>query len=241
MRTKSRRPAAPQAVDGVPRGIAEAFAPYLDAQRVCWWWKAKKMSKSLGNFFTVRDLLDQGYPGEVIRFVFLSTHYRRPMDWTEAKAKEAEATLRKLRALTADVCPAAEPHPQALAYLRDDLNTAGVIGELHQLAQAGDVTTLLRTANLLGLLTDELGGWEAESAADGADRARLDAFADYLLQLRKEALETKDFSAVDAMKSQLLSAGVEVRMSRDAVDLEPSADFDSVAFRKIERLREADA
>ena len=52
--------------------------------------EGKKMSKSLGNFFTVRDLLDQGVPGEVIRFVFLSTHYRKPMDWTAEKAGEAE-------------------------------------------------------------------------------------------------------------------------------------------------------
>ena len=51
--------------------------------------EGKKMSKSLGNFFTVRDLLDQGTPGEVIRFVFLSTHYRKPMDWTAEKAREA--------------------------------------------------------------------------------------------------------------------------------------------------------
>ena len=57
--------------------------------------EGKKMSKSLGNFFTVRDLLDQGVPGEVIRFVLLSTHYRKPMDWTEKKREEAEATLRK--------------------------------------------------------------------------------------------------------------------------------------------------
>ena len=47
--------------------------------------EGKKMSKSLGNFFTVRDLLDQGVPGEVIRFVMLATHYRKPMDWTEKK------------------------------------------------------------------------------------------------------------------------------------------------------------
>ena len=47
--------------------------------------EGEKMSKSLGNFFTVRDLLDQGVPGEVIRFVLLSTHYRQPMDWTERR------------------------------------------------------------------------------------------------------------------------------------------------------------
>ncbi len=60
------------------------------------------MSKSLGNFFTVRDLLDQGLPGEVIRFVFLSTHYRKPMDWTDEKAREA-------RGDAAQVAPARSP------------------------------------------------------------------------------------------------------------------------------------
>jgi cysteinyl-tRNA synthetase len=58
--------------------------------------EGKKMSKSLGNFFTVRDLLDQGVSGEVIRFVMLSTHYRKPMDWTEAKRQEAEKLLRNI-------------------------------------------------------------------------------------------------------------------------------------------------
>jgi cysteinyl-tRNA synthetase len=61
--------------------------------------EGKKMSKSLGNFFTVRDLLDQGVPGEVIRFVMLSTHYSKPMDWTEKKREEAEKTLRNGQAL----------------------------------------------------------------------------------------------------------------------------------------------
>ncbi len=55
--------------------------------------EGKKMSKSLGNFFTVRDLLDQGVPGEVIRFVFLSTHYGKPMDWTQKKAEDATEML----------------------------------------------------------------------------------------------------------------------------------------------------
>ncbi len=48
--------------------------------------EGEKMSKSLGNFFTVRDLLDKGVPGEVIRFVLLSTHYRQPMDFTECRS-----------------------------------------------------------------------------------------------------------------------------------------------------------
>ena len=57
--------------------------------------RARRCPSRLGNFFTVRDLLDQGVPGEVIRFVMLSTHYRKPMDWTEKKRAEAEKTLTK--------------------------------------------------------------------------------------------------------------------------------------------------
>uniref|UniRef100_UPI0028B1CADF cysteine--tRNA ligase n=1 Tax=Paracoccus sp. TaxID=267 RepID=UPI0028B1CADF len=73
--------------------------------------EGKKMSKSLGNFFTVRDLLEQGIPGEVVRFVLLSTHYRKPMDWTAGKAREAEAVLRRWRGLVAGIDPAPSPAP----------------------------------------------------------------------------------------------------------------------------------
>ncbi|MFZ8874144.1 MAG: cysteine--tRNA ligase, partial [Paracoccaceae bacterium] len=82
--------------------IAQSHCAHPEAHFARYWLhnemlqvEGKKMSKSLGNFFTVRDLLDQGYAGEVIRFVFLSTHYGKPMDWTETKARDAENTLRK--------------------------------------------------------------------------------------------------------------------------------------------------
>ncbi len=74
--------------------IAQSMCAHPDAEFARVWMhnemlqvEGKKMSKSLGNFFTVRDLLDKGIPGEVIRFVFLSTHYSKPMDWTEEKAR----------------------------------------------------------------------------------------------------------------------------------------------------------
>jgi len=111
--------------------------------------EGKKMSKSLGNFFTVRDLLDQGVPGEVIRFVFLSTHYRKPMDWTEKKAREAEATLRKWRALTDDVDAGTVPEA-VLQAVADDVNTAGAIAEMHKLASAGDGAGLKAAGQLAG-------------------------------------------------------------------------------------------
>ncbi|WP_321363610.1 cysteine--tRNA ligase [uncultured Celeribacter sp.] len=189
--------------------------------------EGKKMSKSLGNFFTVRDLLDghdgmPGVPGEVIRFVFLSTHYRKPMDWTAEKAEQAKATLKKWRKMTHRVA-ASEPAPEVVTALADDLNTAGAISVLHGI---DDPAVLLASANLLGLLTPELGGWE-ETGVD------LTAYADHLSSLRQTAMETKDFSAVDAMKTALLDAGVEVRMSKTGVELEPGPNLDAA---KLEGL-----
>ena len=186
--------------------------------------EGKKMSKSLGNFFTVRDLLDQGVPGEVIRFVFLSTHYRKPMDWTAEKAREAEAVLRKWRAMVAEVTPGAVA-PSVLAALAEDLNTAGAIAELHRLAAEGDAAGLAASAQLLGVLGEDMGAW-----AEGAD---LKGFAMHLEGLRARAMASKDFSQVDAFKAALIAAGVEVRMSKAGVELSPAAGFDAA---KLEGL-----
>ncbi|MDV4168182.1 cysteine--tRNA ligase [Rhodovulum sp. FJ3] len=182
--------------------------------------EGKKMSKSLGNFFTVRDLLDQGIPGEVVRFVFLSTHYRKPMDWTADKAREAEAHLRKWRKMVDGVTAGAPSHA-VVAAIADDLNTAGAIAELHKLAAAGDVETLLGSAQMLGLLDPAMGDW-----AKGAD-VDLSAYADALSAAREAAMATKDFAEVDRLKTALTEAGVEVRMSKAGVDLSPKPEFDA--------------
>lgn len=187
--------------------------------------EGKKMSKSLGNFFTVRDLLDQGYAGEVIRMVYLGTHYGRPMDWTAEKAAQAEATLRKWRGMVAGV-PAGAPAAGVLAALADDLNTAGAIAELHALAGAGDAAGLKGSAALLGLLEDGMGGW-AEAGVD------LAPYAARLAALREAAMVSKDFSPVDAMKAALLAAGAEVRMSKAGVEVLPGPGFDAA---KLEGL-----
>lgn len=189
--------------------------------------EGKKMSKSLGNFFTVHDLLDQGIPGEVIRFVFLQTHYRKPMDWTEKKAKEAEATLRKWRALTAGIEPAANAAAAVLDALADDLNTAGAIAEMHKLAATGDGPGLLASARLMGLLSDALGEWAETPDFD------LSAYAAQLLEAREAAMQSKDFSQVDRLKAAFVAAGLEVRMSKAGVELVPGPGFDAA---KLEGL-----
>jgi cysteinyl-tRNA synthetase len=182
--------------------------------------EGKKMSKSLGNFFSVPELLDQGYVGEVIRFVYLSTHYSKPMDWTDKKAKEAEATLRKWRALTDGVETTGSAAPTVVDALADDLNTAGAIAALHELAKRGDVVSLKTSANLLGLLEDCLGDWAHSIKFD------LSEYEDAISIARVNAMKNKDFSEIDRLKSAFVAAGLDVQMSKEGIELIASPSFD---------------
>lgn len=195
--------------------------------------EGKKMSKSLGNFFTVRDLLDQGIPGEVIRYVFLMTHYRKPMDWTAEKVREATTTLNWLYNTVGDE-PLDERWPmntEVGAALADDLNTSGALHALIRQASVirpashpdadgydqAEAAALKRSANLLGLLTTTNSAWRHHHLA----HIDLSHLASRLQELRTLASASKDFSAVDALKIALKDAGVEVRMSIGRVELVP--------------------
>ncbi|QEE35681.1 cysteine--tRNA ligase [Octadecabacter sp. SW4] len=203
--------------------------------------EGKKMSKSLGNFFTVRDLLDghdgqPPVPGEVIRFVMLGTHYRKPMDWTEKKRVEAERTLSKWSSQVMDRDGEERPNAKFLAALADDLNTAGAIAVMREMSKSGDYDGLAHAAKLLGL---DLGNFDLVLAgmhnADVSLRQYdLSKFEDQLLELRNAAVHSKDFSKVDTMKRALADAGVEVRMSKSRVELITLKDFDPT---KLEGLR----
>lgn len=185
--------------------------------------EGKKMSKSLGNFFSVRELIEQGYPGEVIRFVFLGTHYRKPMDWTDKKAREASRTLSKWREMISGV-KGGEPDIEFINVLSDDLNTHGAISVLHQIASAGDAARLKASANLLGLLSDDLGAWS------NRDGIILDRWVEKLTDVRAMAMETKDFAEIDRLKSLLAKAGISVQMSKDEIVLaaDSSADWEKL-------------
>lgn len=178
-----------------------------------------KMSKSLGNFFTVKDLLDKGIPGEVIRFVLLSTHYRAPLDWTERGVSEAEKTLRKWRTLTAGIEPAATVPPSVIAALSDDLNTAGAIAALHGLT--GDPAGLLAGASMLGFLSDALGEW-----ADAPEVGDAGAMIEALIAARTEARKAKDFARSDAIRDGFAAAGVIVKDTADGATWQLAPDFD---------------
>jgi cysteinyl-tRNA synthetase len=210
--------------------------------------EGKKMSKSLGNFFTVRDLLEQGIPGEVIRFVLLMTHYRKPMDWTKEKARQAESTLRRWRSLANSAKAGGLVADEVLSSLRDDLNTAGAISALHRMAISieershhevpqGDYDDFAASARLLGLIEDsvEMGAWEFNGLVEKiAAGIHLRTLQERLAEARAAAMASKNFSAVDDLKSALIAAGVEVRMSKAGVELVPGPDFDPA---KLEALQ----
>ncbi len=189
--------------------------------------EGKKMSKSLGNFFTVRDLLDKGVPGEVIRFVFLSTHYRKPMDWTERKVREAEAVLRKWYEQARQGLGRGAPHVAVVSALADDLNTPGAIAECHQLSHAGDAATLRHTLQFLGLMGDDVPAWAAAPAFD------LSPYAEQLEKARAVAMENRDFTEVDRIKSVLHEAGVEVKMGKTGVELSPRPGFEPARLEAL--------
>ncbi|WP_306047191.1 cysteine--tRNA ligase [Nioella sp. MMSF_3534] len=192
--------------------------------------EGKKMSKSLGNFFTVHDLLEQGIPGEVIRFVFLQTHYGKPMDWTAKKAEDAEKTLRKWREQLDGVESLARRVPlEVVDALADDLNTPLAISVLHKLAREGRSEELFTALKLLGIGND----WKDGAYRDVEAFSVLVPLQEALLDARASAMESKDFSEVDRLKTVLIDAGVEVRMSKAGVELVPTPKFDAT---KLEGL-----
>ena len=212
--------------------IAQSCCAYPESEFARYWLHnemlqvdGKKMSKSLGNFFTVRDLLDRGYSGEVIRFVFLSTHYSKPMDWNNSKALEAENILRKWRELIKNNSEKISLSEEVIKTLSDDLNTAGVITLLHYYANNGEIGKLKGAANFLGILTEEMGDW-----CEFYDMGFLEKL---FMDFRKLAIENKNFENVDELRSKLTTAGVDVQIGKSNVVLVPNASFDLTKVDEI--------
>jgi cysteinyl-tRNA synthetase len=211
--------------------------------------EGKKMSKSLGNFFTVRDLLDQGVPGEVIRLVMLGTHYSKTMDWTEMRRSEADGTLRKwfgilhghgfgpelIAALKAD--GKWHPDEEFLGVLANDLNTSGALSRLHVLSKGKTPVALAGFAyglQMLGLVNDwaaipQFDGGEAGSGVAPEIAQRVDA----LLADRATARAAKDWGRADEVRDILNAAGVQVTDVGGQATWTPGPDFDAA---KLEGL-----
>ncbi|MEM9968589.1 MAG: cysteine--tRNA ligase [Pseudomonadota bacterium] len=171
--------------------------------------EGKKMSKSLGNFFTVRDLLESGVSGAVIRFVFLSTHYRKPMDWNALKQKAAEIELRKWALATAAVTSG--DVPQAVVdLLAQDLNTPGAIAELRKLFKNGDVESLSAGAAFLGIDLEEIRQTHTAVQSNGHH-----AQVDRAVEALRAARAAKDFATADRLRDALQAAGLTLTYGAD--------------------------
>ena len=193
--------------------------------------EGEKMSKSLGNFFTVADLREKNIPGEVMRLAMLMTHYRSPIDWTEKAVGEAEKALRKWRGVVGNT--AAGEVPQAiLDAVGDELNTPLAVAELHKLAAAGDAASLRAGAEVMGLLTAELGGWDAEPEADADVSSQIDD----LLADRAAAKAAKDFAKADGIRAALIAAGVEVKDVPGGAEWSLTPSFDAAKLSEAENV-----
>jgi cysteinyl-tRNA synthetase len=175
----------------------------------------EKMSKSLGNFFTIRDVL-QRYDGETLRFFMLRTHYRSPFNFSDAHLDDARSALRRLyTALEAAGSPepaqidwSAGPAAAFKAAMDDDFNTPGAMAVLFELASeinrgSRDAGGLLRAlAGTLGVLQQEPTAFLR--AGSGLDEAAINE----RIEARNAAKKARDFAAADRIRDELLAAGV---------------------------------
>ena len=159
--------------------------------------EGEKMSKSAGNFFTIRDLLAD-WPGEVLRFNMLRTHYRQPIDFTVAGLKESWKTLERWYEMTE---PLADPAPDGefFAALADDLNTPAAIASLHQ----ADDMALAGGLGFLGFSNVQL-KIASKTAVDTV--AIADAIA-----ARNAARKAKNFAESDRVRDELLAKGIALK------------------------------
>jgi cysteinyl-tRNA synthetase len=186
--------------------------------------EGEKMSKSLGNFITIDDLVNtqkfggQSWPGKVCRMAMLSSHYRSPIDWTVDRLAQTRATLMEFADLLHDVEPASAPNADVLAALCDDLNTASAVSILHGIAKSAR----RGSAEALGDLKASLqlmGVYDNETRADfarGQPHVDIDAVAvDQLIAARLAARRAKDFKEGDRIRDQLVSMGVVIKDAKD--------------------------
>jgi cysteinyl-tRNA synthetase len=178
--------------------------------------EGEKMSKSLGNFVTIHELL-KDWPGEVVRFTMLQTHYRQPINWTVAGLREAQKNLDHWYALTADVTPG-YLCADALDALLDDLNTPKAFAALHELrgeAAKGAkpaAACLKASAHLMGLLQLPAAAWAAFRPASLAiDEGKIVS----LIDARNAARKAKNFKEADRIRNELNAMGVEIEDSKD--------------------------
>jgi cysteinyl-tRNA synthetase len=183
--------------------------------------ESEKMSKSLGNFVTIRELLAD-WPGEVLRLNMLKTHYRSPIDWTSKGLEESAKTLDDWYEIAADV-KGGEPSDAVIDALSDDLNTPQMIASLHGLRNSAasgndrDRGQLAASLRLLGFLSESAAEWQSrKQQASGVDTKTIDR----LISDRTAARARKDFKESDRIRDELAAMGVVIKDSKEGTTWE---------------------
>ena len=183
--------------------------------------EGEKMSKSLGNFVTIHELL-KDWPGEVVRFTMLQTQYRQPINWTIAGLREAQKNLDHWYDLTADVEPG-YLCADALGALLDDLNTPKAFAALHDLrgeAAKGvkpAAASLKASAQLIGLLQLPATKWATfRPASLSIDENKVIS----LIEARTAARAEKNFRESDRIRDELAAMGIVLKDSKDGTTWE---------------------
>jgi cysteinyl-tRNA synthetase len=181
--------------------------------------EGQKMSKSLGNFFTIADVLAE-YPGEVVRFNMLRTHYRQPIDWTVKAIKDSQDVLFRFLRLRNTLNPPLlrddyrQPANAIRALLEDDLNTAGATNWLEKLASQGEqgdhqaIVDLVVSCGFLGIHFDGIVLPEDIAIVNQAE-------IDGLVSSRLAARAAKKWAESDRIRDELDTMGVSIKDNKD--------------------------
>jgi len=169
--------------------------------------EGQKMSKSLGNFTTIRDLLDKGISGAVIRYTILKTHYRKPLDFTQSSLKEAEKVLKDLHKDLENINSSKEIPIEILNALKDDINTPKAFAELH---------TLKSKPEQLKSALEFLGLYDKSFFIKKENKLQIpESEIKQLIQERSEAKKNKDWKKADEIRNYLLEKGIVLKDNPD--------------------------
>jgi cysteinyl-tRNA synthetase len=180
----------------------------------------EKMAKSLGNFVTIRELLTGWHgwkwPGAVLRFAMLTTHYRQPIDWTLQRLEEAAERLSLFREHSSGAKDEG-PAEAVVAALCDDLNTPQAITELNRLFDRKEAGLLIGSCRFLGVDVDsvDLNAMLREKRGD-IDEAKVER----LIEARNAARKVRNFKESDRIRDELAAMGVVLKDSKDGTTWE---------------------
>lgn len=198
--------------------------------------EGKKMSKSVGNFVTINDLLEttkfggRKWPGEVLRLAMLMTHYREPIDFSIKRLEEAEVMLKKWMGIlllaglsfqegNKELYQDKKISVTVIDAISDDLNFSKVITELHKLNKSSDIYdghTLYASLSFLGLTNfEQMAVFESEDESKIPNSGISDNIIEKKVELRSSCISDKNWAEADRIRDELLSQGIQLKDGKD--------------------------